>query len=253
MERRGFWAVALVALAACQVEKPHNPRVPIGPALVPDHRWRARWREFGVLLAVAHGPATDQSPELQRGRSERRAAAGHLHLRPERHDAGAGHTHDTHARPAATRLPSWASFPGFHVIAADDDMGQYHQFWKVPNSQRHVLSHPRQGRIDSSLAVADVQTSNRLLDLLSVNKNLFTTAARWRTNMLIRFRIEQYALCPITRNCASEAVNLALGGNVTTPLPGTGDGGVDIPPQGAGPTTTITVKPCERQIPASPT
>ena len=83
--------------------------------------------------------------------------------------------------------------PGFHVIAADDDIGQYHQFWKVPSSS-DVFYRIRVKVGTKELGVADVQTSNRLLDLLNVNKALFTPQLDG-TNMLIRFRIEQFALC----------------------------------------------------------
>ena len=56
----------------------------------------------------------------------------------------------------------------------------------------------------------------------------------------IKFRIEQYALCsvPGIGPCASESVNLAVGGEVAIE-----DGGVEIPPQPGG-TTTITVATC---------
>jgi hypothetical protein len=131
--------------------------------------------------------------------------------------------------------------------ATDDDIGQYHQFWKVPTSSSDILNRIRVKVGTTELGVADVQTNNRFLDLRNVNTNLFTPQLDG-TNMLIRFRIEQFALCstPGVGPCASESVNLATGGSVTTDLTGAaGISGVTIPPQGSGPTVTITVSPCD--------
>lgn len=121
----------------------------------------------------------------------------------------------------------------------------YHLNWKVPNSPTTEY------RVTiwvgkTAIGFADLWTSASNAELKNVNTAQYVPLKDGRT-LPIKFVIEEYAFCAVAGEgpCASEVVNFATGGKVTLEIEGApGLSGVEIPPQGAGPTPVITVEPC---------
>ena len=248
MTRRALWFVAVLALAGCQISDSTKPPAPLtgspNPAIVDGARGGNP--DFFWLWPLVPPPVRD--PNYDRG-----AANGSL--RPDIYICALNASSEgainagTPCKSGGYSKTYLAVPPGAHFNSADDDVGQYHQWWQVPQSSSDVFYRIRVKVGSTELGYLDVETGGKLRDLRNVNTGDFIP---YLDGFLlpIRFRIEQYALCavPGVGPCGSETINLADGGVVTTSLPNDQTGSVDIPPQPNSEVHTITVQPCSSPL-----
>lgn len=111
--------------------------------------------------------------------------------------------------------------------------------WQVPVSSTSTTYRVSVKVGTTELGFADVFAAANSSDLKNADDD--QVALMDGRTLPIKFVIENFALCGTVAQptCASETVNTAEGGTVTIP-----QGGVEIPPQPNGETTTVTVSTC---------
>ena len=248
MTRRALCLVAVLALAGCQVGEPTKPRTPLAG------------RPNAAIIDGARGGNPDffwlwpmVSPPIHNPNYDRGAANGSL--RPDIHICALNATSEgavnanTPCKTGGYTMTYLSVPPGAHFTSADDDVGQYHHWWPVPQSSSDVFYRIRVQVGSKELGFLDVETGRTLRELRNVNTGNFIPYLDG-FQLLIRFRIEQYALCavPGVGPCASETVDLANGAVVTSALPDDQTGSVDIPKEPNGNVHTITVQPCSESL-----
>lgn len=176
-----------------------------------------------------------------RGKPGYEANAFNPNLKPTVTICALDAANETAAASASCKNTSGAYVRSVTVLADDE---QYQYNWEVPTS-RDVFYRitVRVGTI--LLGSADVETSESPHELKNVDESKFVAVKNGRT-LPVKFRIERYALCatPGVGPCATQTVNFATGGEVTTPLGG-GQAGVTIPAQPNTAVSTITVEGCD--------
>ena len=137
-----------------------------------------------------------------------------------------------------TGAPAFTT-PVLGPLPATFSVDHYRFNWAVPVSSTSTTYRVRIHLGTTSLGFADVLAAANSTDLKNADGDV--VALRDGRTLPIKFTIENFALCGTTGQptCASETIDLAVGGEVTIP-----QGGVDIQPNSGAGTTTVTVSTC---------
>lgn len=242
MSRRVLWFPALALLAACGIEPTQPSSIvrtkQLPSAVIADGSKVGGNPDFFWLFPMVAPPI--KHPNYDKGMSDG-SQRPDLFICALDATTVAQVSETTQCKSGGYSKSFLGITPGFRHASADDDIGQYHQWWLTPRSN-DVFYRIRAKVGAVELGFIDVQTVTKLRDAFMVNRNLFTPQIDGFP-MLIRFRIEQGALCFVEGACSTGVgvVNTKTGGTVVAP-----DGsGVEIPPQGpSGQTLVVTVSDC---------
>lgn len=126
------------------------------------------------------------------------------------------------------------------------DEEAYHYNWNIPLLATGKVFYRIEVKVGAKpLGVADVEAVASGSDLKNVDAANFV-AAKAGSTLPVKFRIENFALCPTpgTGPCASKTISLSDGGDVTLTLEGK-PAGVHIPAQSGNVLETITASTCD--------
>ena len=226
--------LALLALAACSGGDSTQPTASLrgSPSFVIADGAHGGNADFFFLPPMVANPS---------GKPGYEASAFNPNLKPTVTICALNAANETEAASALCKNTLGAYALSVTVVAQDD---QYHYNWAVPTSTD--VFYRITVRVGTTmLGAADIETSASPSALKNVDANKFV-AVKDGSTLPVKFRIERYALCstPGVGPCATQTINFASGGGVTTPLGG-GQVGVTIPTQPNTTTSTITVEGCD--------
>ncbi len=225
---------ALLALAGCRGGDSTQPNASLrgSPSFVIADGAHGGNADFFFLPPMVADPS---------GKPGYEASAFNPNLKPTVTICALDAANETAAATASCKSTLGAYALSVTVVAQDD---QYHYNWDVPTS--NDVFYRITVRVGTTmLGSADVETSASPSALKNVDASKFV-AVKDGSTLPVKFRIERYALCstPGVGPCATQTINFATGGEVTTPIGG-GQAGVTIPAQPNTTTSTITVEGCD--------
>jgi hypothetical protein len=194
-------SLILAALAGCQIDgavRPSGQPVPPPTFVIADGSHGGN-PDFFWLWPLVKPPIFDANYDKGKSKGD---------LRPDIHICALGQTSnpaaparieaeinpDTPCRTGGYQVSFLAVVPGLKFTSADDDVGQYHQWWAVPQSSSDIFYRIRVTVGAVALGFADVETRGKLKDLKNVSTGEFIPYLDGLF-LLIRFRIEENALC----------------------------------------------------------
>ncbi len=233
MRRCVLLCLAFASLSACNGDKvvqpimsPHAPTTDISDAT----HGLAGNPDFFFLPPMVKNP--NASPSWDAG-------AFNPNLRPTVEICASTATTESGVASAACGLQSTL------VPAVDRSSEQYQVNWKVPTSA--TIFYRITVKVGTTvLGFADVETGSNASQLKNVATNEYIPLVDGRT-LPIKFRIERYALCrvPGTGPCTSAVIDPAVGGTVSTVLPGTNQpSGVVLDAGSTAEPINVTVESC---------
>lgn len=228
--KRALAVVLVAALAvACQDHGPTD--VPPGPlAAISDGAHNSGNPDFFFLPPIASNPSSDPNFE------------------PAEFNAALGPTVEVCTwlgTACGAVVASFTTTSGLGSETIQVGVDQYAVNWHTDLSNLNPdLTYRIRVLVGSTqLGFADVDVVSTGRELRNVNTQEFIGLQDGRT-LPIKFRIENGALCEPAGSdaCASETIDLSVGGEVI--IPHTGDR-IDIPPQTSGQVVTLTIQYCD--------